>query len=139
MIQAPSIGRSTRHHSPHISTNKYAKVGGREDLAINPTHLISLHPIFASLLELQSPQGARIFHTLLELPAGIPKRPPHPGHREIYHIVYPQTPHPPCWRNSLVGGQVRQYVLRARGETTKCARDAASREHEQLTQEPFEG
>jgi len=50
-----------------------------------------------------------------------------------------QTPHPLGWLNLLGGWQVLQYVVCARGETAKCAGDAAGAEDEKVAQEPFEG
>ena len=50
LLQSVTVHYGAHHQSPHISTNKYAKVGGEEYLAIKPAHLISLHPIFAFLL-----------------------------------------------------------------------------------------
>ena len=76
---------------------------------------------------------------VLELAAGIPKRLPRLRYREIHQIARLQTPYPPCWRYSLVGGQVRQYALSARGETAKCVGDAAGPGYEKVRQELFEG
>ena len=145
IIQTPSDG----HSISLVATHKYKHIckSGRRRASRdqpNPSHPIPYLPSFSCCN--YSPSINRKLHRtqipariLFKLGTGILKRPPRPRPREIHQIVRPQTPHPPGWLNTLVGGEVRQYVLRARGETPKCAGDAAGAEHEKVAQEPFEG